>query len=290
MFWSKGPDKKSEERASGAPPVDPTKDATNFDPNKLPERQKLPKKLQKIIEESDKDESFFDERATSAPDSTESNVRYAAYANRLRTIMLSAHRYVAYTSDIGESFRPVAHPWLVRSAYGISWAYILGDVSYEGYKAYWTNQRTLNPQLELSEKQQKMTGLTLPPAPADTKPGFVSPLDDYRTVMVQRGLFQSLASMGLPAFTIHSVVRYSGRALKDVKNKTIRVWGPIGLGLAVVPFLPRLFDEPVENAVEWVFHKGFASYGGRDYVGDSPATGREAALKHQTKTHKEKEL
>ena len=34
----------------------------------------------------------------------ESGFRYAAYANRLRTILLASHRYVAYTSDIGESF------------------------------------------------------------------------------------------------------------------------------------------------------------------------------------------
>lgn len=205
--------------------------------------------------------------------------------------MLSAHRYVAYTSDIGESFRPVAHPWLVRGAYGVSWAYILGDVSYEGYKAYWQNQRVLNPQIELSERQQKATGLSAVPVPSIVTPGVVSPLEDYRTVMVQRGIFQSLASMGLPAFTIHSVVRYSGRAMKDLKNKTVRTWGPIGLGLAVVPFLPTIFDQPVENAVEWVFHKGFASYGGHSYVGDSPTMGREAAL-HQRpgKGPKEKEL
>ncbi|KAI1356265.1 mitochondrial 18 KDa protein-domain-containing protein [Xylaria sp. FL0043] len=295
MFWGKGPAKKPEEKAPEAPSAttanEPHKDATEFDPDKLPPRRQLPKALQKIVEKSDKDESFFDDLKDGyVPDSTESNVRYAAYANRLRTIMLSAHRYVAYTSDIGESFRPVAHPWLVRSAYGVSWAYILGDVSYEGYKAYWQNQRILNPQVELSERQQKATGL---PAvvPTDAKPGVVSPLEDYRTVMVQRGIFQSLASMGLPAFTIHSVVRYSGRAMRNVKNQTLRVWGPIGLGLAVVPFLPRLFDEPVENAVEWVFHKAFASYGGPSYVGDSPTTGREASL-HQRprKEPKEKEL
>lgn len=47
--------------------------------------------------------------------------------------------------------------------------------------------------------------------------------------MVQRAVFQSIASMGLPAFTIHSIVRYSGRALKDAKNTTIRTYGPIGV-------------------------------------------------------------
>ncbi|KAI2636067.1 mitochondrial 18 KDa protein-domain-containing protein [Xylaria nigripes] len=294
MFWSKGPDKKKPEEAPQTQPPtnsEPRKDAAEFDPDKLPPRRQLPKNLQTIVEKSDKDERFFDGFVGGyAPDSTGSNVRYAAYANRLRTIMLSAHRYVAYTSDIGESFRPVAHPWLVRGAYGISWAYVLGDVSYEGYKAYWQNQRVLNPQIQLSERQQHITGLTSPVS-ADVKPGVVSPLEDYRTVMVQRGIFQSIASMGLPAFTIHSVVRYSGRAMKDVKNKTLRVWGPIGLGLAVVPFLPTLFDQPVESAVEWIFHKGFASYGGHEYVGNSPTTGREATL-HQRprKDPKEKEL
>ncbi|KAI1341588.1 mitochondrial 18 KDa protein-domain-containing protein [Xylariaceae sp. FL0016] len=298
MFWGKGPDKgKSESKApetstATASKIDPKKDATQFDPDRLPARRELPKSLQKIVDTSDKDENFFDELVDGyVPDSTESNVRYAAYANRLRTIMLSAQRYVAYTSDIGESFRPVAHPWLIRGAYGVSWAYIAGDVSYEGYKAYWQNQRTLNPQAELSEKAQKATGLPSTPAPADAQPGTVAPLEDYRTVMVQRGIFQSLASMGLPAFTIHSVVRYSGRAMKDVKNKTVRTWGPIGLGLAVVPFLPSLFDQPVENAVEWIFHKGFASYGGKEFVGSVPTMGREAALSERPhKGPKEKEL
>ena len=93
--------------------------------------------------------------------------------------------------------------------------------------------------------------------------------------------------MGLPAFTIHSVVRYSGRAVKDVKNATIRTWAPIGLGLAVVPFLPTLFDEPVEKAVEWVFHKGFETVGGKAYVGNAPKTGREDLLGEDPKIKKE---
>jgi fission process protein 1 len=109
--------------------------------------------------------------------------------------------------------------------------------------------------------------------------------------MVQRAVFQSIASMGLPAFTIHSIVRYSSRAMKGVKNTRLRTWGPIGLGLAAVPALPFLFDEPVEKSVEWVFHKGFEALGGPTAVGDSPATGREAKLNQQAKkASKEKEL
>ncbi|GAB1319589.1 Mitochondrial fission process protein 1 [Madurella fahalii] len=270
---------------------DPKKVAATFDPNKLPDREKLPPKLQKIMEKSDKDENFFDELVEGyAPPSTESNVRYAAYASRFRTILLSAHRYVAYTSDIGESFRPVAHPWLVRGAYGVSWIYILGDVGYEGYKSYWHNQRVLNPQLELSTRQQQILGVDMTAAPGSPRPaapGTVPPLEDWRTVMLQRGIFQSVASMGLPAFTIHSVVRYSGRAMKDVKNVKLRTWGPIGLGLAVVPFLPKIFDKPVENAVEWVFHKGFEAFGGHEAVGNAPLIGRERQLSEKPKEKKE---
>lgn len=168
----------------------------------------------------------------SAKESTESNIRYAAYATRARTILLSAHRYVAYTSDIGESFRPVAHPWLVRGAYGISWAYLIGDVSHEGYKAYLRQQRVKHSGQPgvLSERATDATSATPDShAAGDLKPRKVPALEDYRTVMAQRAVFQGLASMGLPAFTIHSIVRYSGRALKDVKNTRIRSYGPIGV-------------------------------------------------------------
>ena len=233
-----------------------------------------------------------------APQSTESSIRYAAYATRIRTALLSAQRYVAYTSDIGESFRPVAHPNLVRTAYGISWAYLIGDVSHEGYKAYCSNQRTLHPELPREAAQERYNDAKTPldSAASDSgvilKPGVVTPLNDYRTVMVQRALFQGIASMGLPAFTIHSIVRYSGKALKNVKNTRLRTYGPIGLGLAAVPALPFLFDKPVEEGVEWVFHKGFEVFGGRAYVGDTPTTGREAILeqRNQKSAKKEKEL
>ncbi|KND89939.1 Mitochondrial fission process protein 1 [Tolypocladium ophioglossoides CBS 100239] len=279
-WWGKSKESKPEQDQE----PNASSQSSSFDPHKLPSRGRLPKGTQKIVDKADDDSGFFDDlREGYVPPSTESNLRYAAYATRFRTILLSAHRYVAYTSDIGESFRPVAHPNLVRTAYGISWAYILGDVSYEGYKAYWHNQRILNPQLQLTPHQEKVTGL---PA-SETRvvqPGVVSPLEDWRTVMVQRGIFQSMASMGLPAFTIHSVVRYSGRAMKNVKNVAIRTWTPIGLGLAVVPFLPVVFDKPVEEVVEWVFHKGFETFGGKQYVGDAPTTGRENLLNKRPKT------
>ena len=61
--------------------------------------------------------------------------------------------------------------------------------------------------------------------------GHVPAIEDYRSVMLQRAMFQGIASMGLPAFTIHSIVKYSGRALKDAKNTRIRTYGPIGVSV-----------------------------------------------------------
>ena len=58
-------------------------------------RTKLPKELQKALDADDETmwETFSEGHA---PESTDTNVRYAGYAARLRTIMLAAHRYVAY--------------------------------------------------------------------------------------------------------------------------------------------------------------------------------------------------
>ena len=241
-------------------------------------KTKLPDEIQKTL---DSDERLWDVFTSGrGEDSTDSGVRYAAYANRVRTIMLSAQRYVAYTSDIGESFRPIAHPWLVRGAYGVSWAYLIGDVSHEGYKAYTKNQRILHPEADPNSTSAQ-----------SLVPGHVPAIDDYRARMAERAVFQSLASMGLPAFTIHSIVRYSGQAFKSVKSPKIRTWGPIGLGLAAVPALPYMFDKPVEVATEWVFHKGFELVGGPSAVGKDPVTGASTRAHHTgPDAEKEKEL
>jgi len=255
-----------------------------------PARKKLPRELQETL---DNDEKLWDALYDGTTgESTDSDIRYAAYASRIRTILRSGQRYIAYTSDIGESFRPVAHPWLIRGAYAVSWIYLAGDVSHEGYKAYLRNQRVLHPELHTAEKDTTGNGVVeglkkvvpgVKEGSAITSgqvvPGRVPALEDYRTVMAQRAVFQSIASMGLPAFTIHSIVKYSGKALKDAKNKSIRTYGPIGLGLAAVPFLPFIFDKPVEEAVEWAFHAGFKAFGGPEAVKGRPTTGNKE-LRH----------
>ena len=75
-------------------------------------------------------------------------------------------------------------------------------------------------------------------------------------VLLKRGIFQSIASMGLPAFTIHSSVRYSSYLFKNSKVPVLKTYGPVAIGLGIVPVLPYIFDEPVEHAVDWVFEQG----------------------------------
>ncbi|KAI7857908.1 mitochondrial 18 KDa protein-domain-containing protein [Circinella umbellata] len=153
-------------------------------------------------------------------DSLDTGARYLAYGARLRTAITASSRYLAYTSDVGEAFRPIVPPAVVKAAYRISWVYLGLDVSYEGYKAIQAGKDN----------------------------GVVA------TMVVKRGIFQSLASMALPMFTIHSLVKYSAKTIfANVKNAKIKAWGPTSLGLGIVPFLPYMFDHPVETAVDKIF-------------------------------------
>ncbi|KIJ20093.1 hypothetical protein PAXINDRAFT_107811 [Paxillus involutus ATCC 200175] len=159
-------------------------------------------------------------------DSTDSDIRYMAYGARLRTALRASSRYIAYTSDVGEAFRPVVPPAVVTAAYGISWLYLSADVSYEAYKAH---RRGPSPLESVHYSEPTRLGL----------------------VAVKRAVFQSVASMALPAFTIHTIVSRSKPFFTSrFESRHIRAWGPTLSGLAVVPALPYLFDEPVEKAVD----------------------------------------
>jgi len=151
---------------------------------------------------------------------TETNARYLAYLARVRNIAFllgNSARYLAYTSDVGEAFRPVIPTRVVQAAYAISWAYVITDVGIEGYREH--NRGGSNTEVS-------------------------------RTVL-ERAIFQSAASMILPALTIHTTVHTFGKVFQRVGRW--QRWGPTFAGLAVVPFLPFMFDHPVE----WVLEKSF---------------------------------
>ncbi|PRP76513.1 hypothetical protein PROFUN_15064, partial [Planoprotostelium fungivorum] len=155
-------------------------------------------------------------------DTVESNARYLAYLARYRTLVTASSRYLAYTSDVGEAFRPIIKPAFVTATYAISWMYLAGDVSWEGYKAW-----------KLQKDPSTVGGM-----------------------MAKRAIFQGVASMLLPALTIHSVVKHSAKVFQKSSAPAVRAWGPTVLGLAVVPALPFLFDHPTEMVVDKVWEYG----------------------------------
>ena len=108
----------------------------------------------------------------------------------------------------------------MTAGYGVSWAYLVGDVGFNTYKA-----REQGPTLFEAAHMTEPTRLGL--------------------VTVKRAVFQGLASMALPAFTIHSAVKYAGRKFATAKSPVMKRWGPTMVGIGIVPFLPYLFDEPV---------------------------------------------
>jgi len=59
--------------------------------------------------------------------------RYGAYAFLIARIGKSA-RFLAYSSDVGEAFRPVVPTSLVNASYGLAIGYCAYDVGYAGYQ------------------------------------------------------------------------------------------------------------------------------------------------------------
>lgn len=178
----------------------------------------------------------------SAPDTVDTNFRYAGYLARLKTLSKTMLRYVGYTSDVAESFRRVVNPKVVTFGYGISWCYIASDVALEGWKARLRQQGLYKPGLQpwhatpvLTEEEKKKISANAP---------------DWRLVAVKRAIFQSVATMGIPALTIHSTVKLATKAMANVKNGKLRRFGPVGLGLSVVPVLPFILDEPIEHLLD----------------------------------------
>lgn len=152
----------------------------------------------------------------------DTNARYVGYTRSLARLA----RYLAFTSDVGEAFRPVVDSRIVSFAYFVSFSYCFADVGYEAYK--------LDKRGYKNEHNETIT---------------------MTQCVVERTAFQLIASMAIPTLIIHSTVDITAKILK--KFNRFQKWGPTIAGLCVVPLLPLYIDHPVEHALEW----GFKNYG-----------------------------
>lgn len=152
----------------------------------------------------------------------DTNARYVGYTRSLARLA----RYLAFTSDVGEAFRPVVDSRIVSFAYFISFSYCFADVGYEAYK--------LDKRGYKNEHNETIT---------------------MTQCVVERTAFQLIASMAIPTLIIHTTVDVTHKVLKKLNR--FQKWGPTIAGLCIVPLLPLYIDHPVEQALEW----GFKNYG-----------------------------
>mmetsp|Transcript_7088 Transcript_7088/g.12453 ORF Transcript_7088/g.12453 Transcript_7088/m.12453 type:complete len:216 (-) Transcript_7088:274-921(-) len=147
-------------------------------------------------------------------------LRVLGYFGRLGRLagmaLAKGSRYVAYSSDVGESFRPVVDPKYVRAGYGIAIAYVATDVA-----------------LVAKAAQERK--------------------EDVARATSQQLTFQVLGSLLLPSIAIHQGVHLAQKTFFKVGR--FQKWGPVVTGLAMIPFMPVLIDEPVEHAVHYAFNE-----------------------------------
>ena len=164
-------------------------------------------------------------------------------------------RYIAYSSDVGEAFRPLVTPNFVRASYGIALTYIAVDI---GLAVYGEHERSL-------EKE------------------------DYNNRVARAGVetltFQMFASLIVPSLIIHTAVHQAQNAAKKGSGNLAR-YGPTALGLAIIPTLPFTIDSPIEHFIEEGFEMFWpiADYGHHTGAADhSPVVAVVAEEQDKTK-------
>ena len=140
---------------------------------------------------------------------------------------LTHYRLTAFTSELGESLRPVVASAWVSASYLVSWLYVTLDVVIHGFEVH-----DLTPSARA-----------------------------VRRAVLHASTFQAVATMLLPAAFIHSVVHAAQHVLLHARLGYAspphllgwRRWVPTGCGIACIPLVPVLFDHPVEAIVDRAF-------------------------------------
>ena len=153
--------------------------------------------------------------------------RILVYGSRLARAMkglnnlMIAGRPLAYASELGESVRPLVPKLLVKSLYGISWGYIILDTIAKTYSVR-------------DQGREKMSF--------------------YATDLF---IWHGLASMMLPALTIHSIVKFSGRVIKKFANPISKLGKivPTIFGLASIPFIIHPLDHATDIGMDLTLRK-----------------------------------
>jgi fission process protein 1 len=133
----------------------------------------------------------------------------------------SALRYLGYSNEIGEAFRPIIPLRIVAYSYIIEFSYFISDTIHKGHKAYQDYKHHDDVIRHISKAS-------------------------FYTV-----IWQCFASVVLPAFTINRIVKLIGYISKHfTKNQLMIKYSPTIIGLIVIPILPIVLDPIVDKAME----------------------------------------
>ena len=146
--------------------------------------------------------------------------------------LLVRFRLTAFTSEVGESFRPLVASWQVSATYAVSWAYVSIDIILRTLDEYALRGRTWRV---------------------------------MRTLLFF-SIFHTVATMLIPAIIIHEAVHRADQLLHAAARRVAATasahatqgalsrlwWAPSLVGLSLIPLMP-LFDEPIEHLLEDVF-------------------------------------
>lgn len=120
-----------------------------------------------------------------------------------------AVRFLGYANEVGESFRPLVPRWCVNGTYVVASGYVLADA---GWRAY-----------------------TLPESAPHSR--VVEATDTL--------LWQSLASVMIPGFTINRIVWAAEKAVARAGSKI-----PTVVGLASIPLIIKPIDHGVDALLD----------------------------------------
>ena len=133
----------------------------------------------------------------------------------------SALRYLGYTNEVGEAFRPLVHPRYVTATYGVAFNYVLADAFFQSAKK----------------------------SNADQHSGLV---------FVDSLLWQSLASVAIPGVTINLITKASSKMMvAATQNKTVRKFAPTVIGLSAIPLIIKPIDEFTDVLMDSTFRAMF---------------------------------
>lgn len=149
---------------------------------------------------------------------------YLAYSRNVANILKNTFTYrpMAYASEVGESLRPVTKQFIVRGAYALSFGYVFTDIGIKTHAMkHLGNDAMVKNAIDLT-------------------------------------IWHGLASMAIPAFTIHTIVKYSSVGLKHFPKVYGTKYGkflPSILGLVSIPFIIHPIDHMTDYAMDNTIRK-----------------------------------